>query len=138
MATPNVVIRHMVKVIPEGYRRLILLSSLIAYLTNTDKPERDFVRNMDKALKLSRGGEQSLELPMRSSRVFWGNRELFKDEISILTAPNTSLCEKRFAAERVAARVPDWFSYGTSMSLIDDLLKYFTSQHPQQAEALPC
>jgi hypothetical protein len=135
VVTNNFVIRRMMRVIPEGYRRLIVLSSLIAYITNTDRPEKDFIRNMDQALQLSRGGESALELPVRLSRVFWGNREVFRDEIAILTDRATSFDQKQHAAEAIAISVPDWFQYGTPKKIVDDLVHYFTVDKPELAMA---
>jgi hypothetical protein len=127
--TGNFILRNIVKRIPDGVKRMILLSSLIAYIANTSDPEREFVRNINDALKLTRGSDASLEFPIRLSRVFWGNRQLFEQEFQALTG-RTSLLEKERAALRVAAMVPDWFAYGKREEIAHDIAHYFSLQMP--------
>lgn len=122
--TCNPLLRMCVQRCPVGVKRIVLLSSFIAYVVNTRNPEREFVRNMNKALNLTRGSDSSLEFPMRLSRVFWGEREIFREEIDVLTSdrPRT---EKELAARRVAAMVPPWFAYGSVEEIATDLVNYF-------------
>lgn len=135
VVTRNPVLRAIVYVMPLGVRRLILLSSLIAYVVNTKEPDKAFVQNLDKALRLSRSSDQSLEFPIRLSKVFWGNRELFQHEIEILTDTRRSSIEKEVAALKLAALVPNWFAYTQPHDpkvIAKDLAKYFTYFHSPQ------
>lgn len=126
--TRNPLLKLLVKRCPAGVKRLMLLSSFIAYVANTKDPERDFVRNMNQALTLSRGSDASLEFPIRLSRVFWGDRELFRDEIHTLTS-NSSRFEKEAAALKIASLVPSWFAYGKPEVMAHDIALYFSSHH---------
>lgn len=127
IATRSTLLRVMVKAIPAGYKRLILMSSLIAYLTDNDKPEESFIRNLDKALKLSRGGENALEFPVRLSKVFWGNREVFHREIEVLANRQALLIDKERAAISIVQRIPQYFIYESPQRVVDDIVSYFNS-----------
>lgn len=124
--TRNPLLRFCVKQCPVGVKRIVLLSSFIAYVANTSNPEREFVRDMNKALNLTRGSDSSLDFPIRLSKVFWGEREIFREEIDVLTSDRPRI-EKERAALRVAAMVPPWFAYGSIQEIATDLVNYFYS-----------
>lgn len=126
VVTRNPVLKAFVRIMPHGVKRLMFLSSLIAYVVNTSDPERDFVRNMNDVLKLSRGSDESLDFPIRLSKVFWGDREIFQDEIRALTTESTEIDKER-AALRIALRVPAWFAYSTPENIAKDIASYFKS-----------
>lgn len=128
VVTHNPILKGLVRIMPQGVKRLMFLASLIAYVVNTRDPERDFVRNMNHVLKLSRLSDESLEFPIRLSRAFWGDREILRNEIHTLTAETSDL-DKEKAALRIAIRVPEWFAYDKPEAMARDITQYFTSQH---------
>ena len=128
VVTRNPILKGMVRIMPQGVKRLMFLASLIAYVVNTRDPERDFVRNMNHVLKLSRISDESLEFPIRLSRAFWGDREILRDEIQTLTSEAAEI-DKEKAALRIAVRVPEWFTYDKPEAMARDITKYFMSQH---------
>jgi hypothetical protein len=134
------IVRMLLGVLPQEQRRLLLVASLITSLTSLSGPnrsEKHFIRNMDEVLKLSRGGESSYRFPVRMSRVFWGDREIFREEAAILADGATSSVQKEMAASRVVSHVPDWVLSGTGKQIVHDLVKYFmtvkTELQPQTA-----
>ena len=101
-----------------------MLSSLIAGLTN-HRPEQQFVRNLDHALKLSRGGEESLVFPARMSKVLWGNLSVYHNEVEILKDVNASKELRTGAAKTILTGMPEYFAYAAPEEIIADLLQYF-------------
>lgn len=123
-------VRTVAACVPEGVRRIILLSSVIAYVVNRRDPERELVRDMDKTLRLSKGTDgESLRFGILISHLFWGDRELFKNEIEVLVS-NASEQEKHRAATRFAQAIPAWFRYPNKDQIADDLSLYFSRYHP--------
>ena len=131
--TQNPVLKVILQRSPKGIKRLVFLSSLIAFVANTNTPEKEFVRNMNEVLQLSRGGDSSLELPIRLSKVLWGDREILKEEIAVLTNPTVSVYWKQKAAENIAKIVPAWFCYSTIEAIAADIMSYFTFATTTQA-----
>lgn len=131
----NIVLKTLVRKCPKGLKRLLFLSSLIAYATNAQKPDKSFIRNMNHILKLTKGDDSSLEFPMRLSTVMWGDRVVYKEDIDVLTNAATSVDMKRKAAEHITSLVPDWFKYGSIGEIVTDVVGYFTSVNSQQTTA---
>lgn len=124
------VLKMLLGCLPQEQRRLLLVASLITSLTSLHHPnrsEKNFIRNMDEVLKLSRGGESSYQFPVRMSRIFWGNQEIFREEATVLTAVETSLPQKETAANKIVSLLPDWATNGTASQIASDLVKYFSS-----------
>ena len=124
----NKIIKPILEKSPKGLKRLVFLASFIAYVNNVNKPEKAFIRNINEVMHLSRGGDSSLELPVRLSRIFWGNKEVSQSDLSILR-DNTSDPElKKLAAAHIVTNVPYWFRYANIETISTDICNYFNSQ----------
>ena len=77
------ILRYVMGNFPSGLKRATMLSSLIAGLTEHHS-ERQFVSDLDHALNLSRGGGAGLEFPVRLTKVFWGDLDVFHNDIAVL------------------------------------------------------
>lgn len=107
-----------------GLKRLMMLASLMAGISEHSS-EQQFVKNLDKALNLSKGSESSLIFPLRLSKVFWGDLAIYRREIE--TIKNTSICieKRRQAAKTLLEATPKYFIYAPLNELVDDILRYF-------------
>lgn len=131
--TFRVFMRTVAACVPNGVKRLILLSSLIAYVINTKDPERELVRNMDSSLRLTQSSHcDSLRFGFLISQLFWGDRELFKNEIEVLTSC-AARGEKMAAAEKIVRCIPQWFGYSERQQLAEEVSLYFSEHHPHLA-----
>ena len=110
---------------PNGLKRLVFLSSFIAYATNVHKPEKAFIRNINEILSLTLGGDSSLELPVRLSKILWGDKEIYNEDIVILKDVNSGREQKRVAATHIAENIPAWFKYETIENIAKDICHYF-------------
>ena len=131
--TKNTIFKAVLERSPKGLKRLVFLASFIAYVNNVSKPEKSFIRNINQILRLSRGGDSSLELPVRLSKLLWGDKELYQSDIKILKDDRSTVELKKLAAAHIATNVPGWFRYSTVEAIALDICSYFTYQ---QAPAL--
>lgn len=123
--TQNLFVRFMMRTRPSGFKRLVFLASLIAFVKDTRDPEATFIRNMNKVLHLSRGGDSSLEFPVRLSRVLWRDRDVLQKDFDVLLTKTSTTEAKKTAAQHIASKTPEWFRYASVEAIAADVSKYF-------------
>ena len=121
----NLLFRSLMQLASKRGKRLLLLSSFIAFVYKQHQPEREFVRNMNDVLKLSENGERAMEIPIRVSRLIWNGTTLLQQEIEYLKGTNME--QKRQAAQRIAAMIPQWMAYGSVDEISRDLMVFFST-----------
>ena len=126
--TKNTIFKAILEGSPKGLKRLVFLASFIAFVNNVRKPEKAFIRNINQILHLSRGGDSSLELPVRLSRILWGDKEIYQTDIKILKDTVASAELKKLAAAHIVTNVPTWFRYASVESIATDICSYFAVQ----------
>ena len=124
--TKNTVFKVILQRSPNGLKRLVFLASFIAFVSNVSKPEKSFIRNINQILCLSRGGDSSLELPVRLSKVLWGDKEIFLPDIKVLNDKASTTELRRLAAAHIAMNVPGWFRYSNIEAISQDICNYFS------------
>lgn len=118
---------------PDSMKRLILLSSLIAYVINQKDSECELVKNMDATLRLTQSTQgDSLRFGFRISKLFWGDRDVFKHELCVLTS-DADREQKTKAAERMVKYIPPWFGYNDKQLLAKEIGLYFSQNTIQHA-----
>jgi len=125
--TKNTIFKAILERSPKGLKRLVFLASFIAYVNNVNTPEKVFIRNINQILQLSRGGDSSLELPVRLSRILWGDKEVYQSDIKILKDTTSSSELKKMAAAHIVTNVPSWFRYSNIETISADICSYFNA-----------
>ena len=128
--TKNTILKAILEHSPNGLKRLVFLASFIAHVSNINKPEKSFIRNINQILCLSRGGDSSLELPVRLSKVLWCDKEIYQADIAILKDVTTTVELKKLAAAHIAMNVPGWFRYSNIEAIAQDICNYFSYKQP--------
>ena len=84
---------------------------------------------MDSSLRLTQSAQSdSLRFGFLISQLFWGDREVFKHEIGVLTS-TASRSEKTAAAQKIVKCMPQWFSYSDRNQLAEEVSFYFDEHH---------
>ena len=135
MKKPHFLVRAFFRMIPKGFKRLIVLSSLIAYIKDVKEPERQFIEDLDSTLHLSRGGSDALYLPIRVNRVLWDGREVYRRDLGILANPKESQEAKQAAMDSIHQRIPPHLAYANTDQMVKELLAFFKPEFSQTALA---
>lgn len=125
--TENRLVRFVVRQLPYGPKRQMLLASLIATVINVKVPEKELIQDMNDTLRLSHNDQKSIEFPIRVKRAIWRNEQIFSSEFETLLNDTTEQ-EKLAASLRIASLIPNWLAYDKVEVIAKDITKYFQSR----------
>jgi hypothetical protein len=122
----NPFISFSIRFLPARMKRLMYLASLTAIAKGTKIPEEQMMSKLNTLLNLSTTGDAALKLPIYISQLIWSNKEVFKNDIEVLTkAPGQTESAKE-SASRIIDATPTWFKYGDKQTVMHDILEIFT------------
>lgn len=124
--------------LPAKTKRMILLSSLLAYIQGTKSPDQQLVCKLNHLLKLSNNDKSIMVPPLLNERI-WGDvvsrtEPLSKDgfmlsELSEIKDFKVFSYRSRFISDRIIRRTPSWLRYGSNKQIREDLIALLTNLH---------
>lgn len=110
-------------------KRLILLSSLAAYMNNIKNPDNAVVTTLNELFKLSKS-PAALKLPMQMSPQLWGkfDEAVLKeagiecDKFCQLHEERVVIAQLRIIASRLIQYMPNWLKYDSNERIKKDII----------------
>ncbi len=109
------------RALPDRTKRLVLLSSLYAWLCNTTQFDDKTINKLNKIMELS-SQDSALKFPMQLSSVIWHG-----DGNSTQLYPAPQLDEETMI-NQILARVPKWLKYSDDRSVSQDIIKLLANR----------
>lgn len=124
--------------LPTKIKRMIFLSSLLAYIQGTKNPNQQLVYKLNHLLKLSNNDKATMVPPLINERI-WGNlvsrsepfgkNGLLLSDLSEIRDYEVFAYHSRFISDRIIRRTPTWLRYGSNKQIREDLLALLNNLH---------
>lgn len=129
-------VKFLEEFLPSKIKRMIFLSSFLAYVQGTKSPDEVLVRKLNQLLQLSRNDKSAMAPQLINQRIWAGI--ISRDE----PVGNTgvTLCnlaevqdykiftsQARSVSDRIIKNTPQWLKYGSNKQIRDDLMELLTN-----------
>lgn len=129
-------VKFLEEFLPNKIKRMIFLSSFLAYVQGTKSPDEVLVRKLNQLLHLSRNDKSAMAPQLINQRIWAGI--ISRDE----PVGNTgvTLCnlaevqdykiftsQARSVSDRIIKNTPQWLKYGSNKQIRDDLMELLTN-----------
>lgn len=124
--------------LPTKIKRMIFLSSLLAYIQGTKSPDQHLVQKLNHLLKLSNNDKSAMVPPLLNEKIWGGivsrteplgRSGLVLSDLSEIKDYKVFTYQSRFISDRIIRRTPNWLRYGSNKQIKEDLIVFFNNLH---------
>ena len=118
--------------LPRRVKRMIFLSSLLAYIQGNHKPDEELVNKLNQLLHLSNSAKSAMVPPLLNERIWAdvvsrtepvGNTGIVLAKLSEMPRATIVTSQARILSDNIIRKSPQWLRYGTTNQMRADLVK---------------
>ena len=118
--------------LPNRIKRMIFLSSLMAYIQGTRNPDEEIVGKFNQLLNLSSSTRSSMVPPLMNQRIWTGivprtepvgNTGITLSNLAEVKDYKLFSHQARKVSDNIIKRTPYWLKYGSNKQIREDLVK---------------
>lgn len=122
--------------LPNKIKRMIFLSSFLAYVQGTKSPDEVLVRKLNQLLQLSRNDKSAMAPQLINQRIWAGiiSRDEPVGNTGVTLCKLTEVqdykiftSQARSVSDRIIKNTPEWLKYGSNKQIRDDLIELLTN-----------
>lgn len=122
--------------LPNRIKRLIFLSSLLAYIQGTKNPDEELVCKLNQLLQLSHSSKSAMVPSMLNERIWAGvvsrdkpvaNTGVVLSRLHEIQDYKILTHQARTVSDNIIKNIPYWLKYGSNKQMRSDLVKLLTN-----------
>lgn len=122
--------------LPNRIKRMIFLSSFLAYVQGTKSPDEELVRKLNQLLHLSRSDKSVMAPPLFNQRIWagiiprdepLGRTRVTLSKLSEVQDYKIVSAQARSVSDRIIKNTPKWLKYGSNKQIRNDLVELITN-----------
>ena len=122
--------------LPNRIKRMIFLSSFLAYVQGTNSPDEALVRKLNQLLHLSRNDKSVMAPPLINQRIWAGiiprDEPVGRTKVTLCMLAEVQdyklfTSQARSVSDRILRNTPQWLRYGSNKQIRDDLVELLTN-----------
>ena len=124
------------KIFSPRVKRMIFLSSFLAYVQGTNHPDKELLVKLNKLLKLAQLDDALMAPSMRNQKILGatllrdeplGNSGIMLKELDQIQDYKIFVSQARKISDSVIKNAPEWLRYGSNKQIRSDLITLLTN-----------
>lgn len=125
-------IRFLDGFLPDRFKRMIFLSSLMAYIQGTKSPDKELINKLNQLLHLASSSNPVMVPPLFNQQIWKQivprNEPLGKTGVTLAQLSEVQdykifTSQARSVSDRIIKNTPSWLKYGSNNQMRADLMK---------------
>lgn len=105
--------------LPERMKRMMVISSLTAYILRMEELDSDVIKRLNEVFKLC-SLDEAMQFPILLNTLLWHNRHIGEVARSLMSDENVTEGKLTVLTQRIKSSVPQWLKYNDAQ-LHDDV-----------------